>query len=53
MISPVLRHAPPPLAFRMRNFLAPMGPVAPGDSGMDSDLHAGMTEVAERLAATD
>ncbi|WP_428492057.1 xanthine dehydrogenase family protein molybdopterin-binding subunit [Rhodopila sp.] len=39
-----------PLAFRMRNFLAPMEPFAPGDSGMDSDLRAGMTEVAERLA---
>jgi CO/xanthine dehydrogenase Mo-binding subunit len=41
-----------PLAFRIRNFLAPMEPFAPGDSGMDSDLRAGMTEVAERLAAS-
>jgi CO/xanthine dehydrogenase Mo-binding subunit len=41
-----------PLAFRMRNFLAPMEPFAPGDSGMDSDLRAGMTEVAERLTAS-
>ncbi len=41
-----------PLEFRMRNFLGPMEPFAPGDSGMDSDLRAGMTEVAERLAAT-
>ena len=41
-----------PLEFRMRNFLGPMEPYAPGDSGMDSDLRAGMTEVAERLAAS-
>ncbi|WP_428540695.1 xanthine dehydrogenase family protein molybdopterin-binding subunit [Rhodopila sp.] len=41
-----------PLALRMRNFLAPMEPFAPGDSGMDSDLRAGMTEVAERLAVS-
>jgi CO/xanthine dehydrogenase Mo-binding subunit len=40
-----------PLAFRMRNFLNPMEPFAPGDTGMDSDLRAGMTEVAERLMA--
>lgn len=40
-----------PLAFRMRNFLNPMEPFAPGDTGMDSDLRAGMTEVADRLAA--
>ena len=40
-----------PLAFRIRNFLAPMEPFAPGDSGMDSDLRAGMNEVAERLGA--
>jgi CO/xanthine dehydrogenase Mo-binding subunit len=40
-----------PLAFRMRNFLNPMEPFAPGDTGMDSDLRAGMTDIAERLAA--
>ena len=41
-----------PLEFRMRNFLGPMEPYAPGDSGMDSDLRAGLTEVAERLTAS-
>jgi CO/xanthine dehydrogenase Mo-binding subunit len=41
-----------PLAFRMRNFLGPMEPFAPGDGGMDSDLRAGMSEVAERLTAS-
>ncbi|WP_428486482.1 xanthine dehydrogenase family protein molybdopterin-binding subunit [Rhodopila sp.] len=38
-----------PFAFRMRNFLAVQEPFAPGDSGMDADLRAGLTEVAERL----
>ena len=41
-----------PYEFRMRNFLAPLEPFAPGDSGMDSDLRAGLAEVAERLGPT-
>jgi CO/xanthine dehydrogenase Mo-binding subunit len=40
-----------PYEFRMRNFLTINEPFAPGDSGMDSDLRAGMTDVAEQLAA--
>ncbi len=38
-----------PYEFRMRNFLNPGEPFAPGDSGMDSDLHAGLAQVAETL----
>jgi CO/xanthine dehydrogenase Mo-binding subunit len=38
-----------PFEFRMRNFLAVNEPFAPGDSGMDSDLRAGLMEAAERL----
>jgi CO/xanthine dehydrogenase Mo-binding subunit len=38
-----------PYQFRMRNFLAPNEPFAPGDSGMDSDLRAGLAEAADRL----
>jgi CO/xanthine dehydrogenase Mo-binding subunit len=38
-----------PYEFRMHNFLAVGEPFAPGDSGMDSDLHAGLAEVAEQL----
>jgi CO/xanthine dehydrogenase Mo-binding subunit len=40
-----------PFEFRMRNFLAVNEPFAPGDSGMDSDLHAGFSEMAEMLSA--
>ena len=40
-----------PYDFRMRNFLAPGEPFAPGDSGMDSDLGAGLAEVAEQIGA--
>ena len=40
-----------PFEFRMRNFLAVNEPYAPGDSGMDSDLRAGLTEAAELLDA--
>ncbi len=35
-----------PYEFRMRNFLGVREPFAPGDSGMDSDLRAGLAEVA-------
>ena len=38
-----------PYAFRMRNFLNVGEPFAPGDSGMDSDLRAGLAECAEHL----
>jgi CO/xanthine dehydrogenase Mo-binding subunit len=40
-----------PFEFRMRNFLGVLEPFAPGDSGMDSDLRMGMTDVAEQLSA--
>ncbi|HEY0181547.1 MAG TPA: xanthine dehydrogenase family protein molybdopterin-binding subunit [Rhodopila sp.] len=38
-----------PFDFRMRNFLNVDEPFAPGDSGMDSDLRAGFSEMAELL----
>jgi CO/xanthine dehydrogenase Mo-binding subunit len=38
-----------PFEFRMRNMLRPRQPFAPGDSGMDCDLRAGLTEAAERI----
>ncbi len=38
-----------PYEFRMRNMLRPHQPFAPGDSGMDCDLRAGLTEAAERI----
>ena len=38
-----------PYEFRMRNFLAVNEPFAPGDSGMDSDLRAGLAEAADLL----
>ncbi len=41
-----------PFAFRMHNLLAVKEPFAPGDSGMDSDLRAGLTEVTTLLGAS-
>jgi CO/xanthine dehydrogenase Mo-binding subunit len=38
-----------PYEFRRRNLLAVGEPFQPGDSGMDSDLLAGLDEVVERL----
>lgn len=38
-----------PHTFRMRNFLSPGEPFAPGDSGMDSDLCAGMQDVVDQM----
>lgn len=38
-----------PLAFRERNLLKPGEPYAPNDSGVDSDLVAGLEEAAERV----
>jgi CO/xanthine dehydrogenase Mo-binding subunit len=38
-----------PLAFRERNLLKSGEPYAPNDSGIDSDLVAGLGEVAERV----
>jgi CO/xanthine dehydrogenase Mo-binding subunit len=38
-----------PYEFRMRNLLKIGEPFAPGDSGMDSDLHAGLAELAGHL----
>ncbi len=38
-----------PYEFRRRNLLAVGEPFQPGDSGMDSDLAAGLDEVVERL----
>jgi CO/xanthine dehydrogenase Mo-binding subunit len=38
-----------PLAFRMRNLLDVDQPFAPGDRGMDSDLAAGLQDVADRI----
>ena len=38
-----------PLAFRVRNFLEVDQPFAPGDRGMDSDLAAGLQDVADRI----
>jgi CO/xanthine dehydrogenase Mo-binding subunit len=45
------RHGIDPITFRIHNFLAVGEPFAPGDSGMDSDLQAGMQDVADQLAA--
>jgi CO/xanthine dehydrogenase Mo-binding subunit len=38
-----------PFAFRMRNLLDVNQPFAPGDRGMDSDLCAGLQDVADRI----
>ena len=38
-----------PYEFRMRNFLGVRAPFAPGDSGMDSDLRAGLAELANHF----
>lgn len=38
-----------PLTFRTRNLLRPAEPYAPNDSGIDSDLVAGLEEAAERV----
>jgi CO/xanthine dehydrogenase Mo-binding subunit len=38
-----------PIAFRERNLLQCEEPFAPGDRGMDSDLMAGLNEVASRV----
>jgi CO/xanthine dehydrogenase Mo-binding subunit len=38
-----------PLGFRARNLLKPAEPYAPNDSGIDSDLVAGLEEAAERV----
>jgi CO/xanthine dehydrogenase Mo-binding subunit len=38
-----------PFAFRMRNLLDVDEPFAPGDRGMDSDLRAGLQDVADRI----
>jgi CO/xanthine dehydrogenase Mo-binding subunit len=38
-----------PYEFRRRNLLAVGEPFQPGDSGMDSDLMAGLDEIVERL----
>ncbi len=38
-----------PITFRRRNMLRPGEPFAPGDSGMDCDLAAGLDEVVTRL----
>ncbi len=41
-----------PLVFRMRNLLDVDQPFAPGDRGMDSDLCAGLQDVADRVGYT-
>jgi len=38
-----------PLDFRNRNMLDVGEPFAPGDRGMDSDLHAGLQDIADRI----
>ena len=38
-----------PIAFRERNMLKSGEPFAPGDRGIDSDLAAGLHEVADRI----
>ncbi len=38
-----------PLAFRMRNLLDVDEPFSPGERGMDSDLNAGLQDVADRV----
>ena len=38
-----------PLDFRLRNLFDPDEPFAPGDLGMDSDLAAGLEEIAARI----
>jgi CO/xanthine dehydrogenase Mo-binding subunit len=42
-----------PYEFRMRNFLAVDEPFAPGDSGMDSDLRAGLAQAADLLGTPE